>query len=195
MSENTESTPAGDKSGQTPAAEQKYRRRGARYRARRRAVDFLFEAETRDVDPVAIVEDRISLSRFQENGVAPVADYTSELVRGTAERLDEIDSAIERYLSEQWEIGRLPAVDRAVLRVGAWEILYNPEVDAAISIVDSVEIAAEYSTDVASPYIHAVLDDIAQSVSADNPMNQPDDEAAEEPEAPAAEPEKDHPET
>ena len=171
MSENTESTPAAAESGQSSATEKNYRRRGARYRARRRAVDFLFEAETRDVDPVAIVEDRIALSRFQENGVAPVADYTSELVRGTAERLDEIDAAIARYLSQQWELRRLPAVDRAVLRVGAWEILFNPEVDAPISIVDSVEIAAEYSTDVASPYIHAVLDDIAQSASADNPLN------------------------
>ncbi|WP_290198340.1 transcription antitermination factor NusB [Corynebacterium guangdongense] len=155
--------------------EKNYRRRGARYRARRRAVDFLFEAETRDVDPVAIVEDRIALSRFQENGVAPVADYTSELVRGAAERLDEIDAAIERYLSQEWELRRLPAVDRAVLRVGAWEILFNPEIDAPISIVDSVEIAAEYSTDVASPYIHAVLDDIAQSSSADNPLNEAPD--------------------
>ncbi len=191
MSENTESTPAGEQSGQSAAEEKNYRRRGARYRARRRAVDFLFEAETRDVDPVAIVEDRISLSRFPENRVAPVADYTSELVRGTAERLDEIDAAIARYLSEQWELGRLPAVDRAVLRVGAWEILYNPEVDAPISIVDSVEIAAEYSTDVASPYIHAVLDDIAQSVSADNPMNQP----VAETEDAEGEPEKEQPET
>lgn len=169
MSENTASS----------SEEKNYRRHGSRYRARRRAVDFLFEAETRDVDPVAIVEDRVALSRFPENAVAPVADYTAEMVRGAAERLDEIDTAIARYLSDQWELGRLPSVDRAVLRVGAWEILYNPEVDAPISIVDAVEIASEYSTDVASPYIHAVLDDIAQSVSKDNPMEQT--EESEEP--------------
>ena len=186
MSEHTESTRSGATSGR--AGEKNYRRRGGRYRARRRAVDFLFEAETRDVDPVAIVEDRIELSRFEENRVAPVADYTRELVRGTAERLDEIDAAIARYLSEQWELGRLPAVDRAVLRVGAWEILYNPEVDAPISIVDAVEIASEYSTDVASPYIHAVLDDIAQSASADNPMDQPAPEETGEDEGPEQEP-------
>lgn len=88
-----------------------------------------------------------------------------------AERLDELDDTISRYLSETWQLSRLPAVDRAVLRVLAWEIMFNDEVDAPISVVDGVEIASEYSTDVAAPYIHAVLDDIAQSMSADNPMN------------------------
>lgn len=156
-----------------------FKRRGARYRARRRAVDIIFEAETRDVDPVSIVEERVELSRDQQHGVAPVADYTREMVRGTAEQLDEIDEAIARYLSQAWELHRLPAVDRAVLRVCSWEIMFNDDVDAPISIKDGVEIASEYSTDVAAPYIHAVLDDIAQSLSADNPMNQqPDDESA-----------------
>lgn len=154
-----------------------YRRHGARYRARRRAVDIIFEAEARDVDPVAIVEERVELARDRDNAVAPVADYTRELVAGTATMLDEIDEQISRYLSENWELGRLPAVDRAILRVMAWEINYNPEVDAPISVVDGVELATQYSTDVAAPYIHAVLDDIAQACSEDNPMNvEPDTE-------------------
>lgn len=148
-----------------------YRRHGSRYRARRRAVDIIFEAEARDVDPVAVVDQRVELARDKDPVVPPVSDYTRTLVQGTAERLDEVDEAIARYLSQTWELRRLPAVDRAVLRVLAWEIMYNDEVDAPISVVDGVEIASEYSTDVASPYIHAVLDDIAQSMSADNPMN------------------------
>ncbi|GAB3944033.1 transcription antitermination factor NusB [Corynebacterium tapiri] len=148
-----------------------YRRHGSRYKARRRAVDIIFEAEARDEDPVAIVDERVELARNIDNAVAPVADYTRELVRGTAERLDELDETIARYLSEDWELTRLPAVDRAILRVMAWEITYNPEVDAPISVVDGVEIATQYSTHAAAPYIHAVLDDIAQAQSADNPMN------------------------
>ncbi|AIT61172.1 transcription antitermination factor NusB [Corynebacterium doosanense] len=148
-----------------------YRRRGSRYRARRRAVDIIFEAEFRDVDPVSVVEQRVALADDRDAEVAPVADYTRQLVTGVAERLDELDDTISRYLSETWQLRRLPAVDRAVLRVLAWEIVFNDEVDAPVSVVDGVEIASEYSTDVAAPYIHAVLDDIAQSMSADNPMN------------------------
>ena len=147
-----------------------YKRHGARYRARRRAVDMLFEAETRDIDPVAIVEDRTELSRNPLNAVAPVADYTREIVAGAAEKLDDLDDAIERSLSEDWELFRLPAVDRQILRVAAWEILFNDEVDAPISIKEAVEMASEYSGAKAAPYINAVLDRIASSVDPNSPF-------------------------
>lgn len=143
-----------------------------RYRARRRAADMLYEAETRDLDPVAIVEDRVELAGWAQSPVPPVAEYTKEIVAGVAEQLDEIDELIARFLSQEWELRRLPAVDRAIMRVSAWEILFNPEVPAAVAVVEGVELASEYSTDSAAPYIHAVLDDIAQSASADNPMQQ-----------------------
>lgn len=146
-----------------------YKRHGARYRARRRAVDILFEAETRDLDPVAIVEDRAALAQDPANAVAPVADYTREIVAGAAEALDEIDEWIERFLSENWELNRIPAVDRAILRVATWEILHNDEVPPAISIANAMEMSTEYAGDNASPYIHAVLDDIIQAQSAEAP--------------------------
>ena len=145
-----------------------------RYRARRRAADILYEAETRDLDPVAIVDDRVELAAWEQSPVPPVAEYTKEIVAGAAEKLDEIDELIARFLSQEWELGRLPAVDRAIMRVSAWEILFNAEVPAAVAVVEGVELASEYSTESAATYIHAVLDDIAQSVSADNPMVQDD---------------------
>lgn len=145
-----------------------------RYRARRRATDILYEAETRDLDPVAIVDDRVELAAWEQSPVPPVAEYTKEIVAGAAEKLDEIDELIARFLSQEWELGRLPAVDRAIMRVSAWEILFNAEVPTAVAVVEGVELASEYSTESAAPYIHAVLDDIAQSVSADNPMVQDD---------------------
>lgn len=148
-----------------------YKRHTARYRARRRAADILFEAEARDVDPVAVVEDRIDLARDDSNGVAPVAAYTAEIVRGAAEELDAIDEAIARFLSDDWQFDRLPAVDRAILRVAAWELLFNPDVPTATAVVEGVELASEYSTEQAAPYIHAVLDDIAQSRCENNPMS------------------------
>lgn len=152
------------------ADEQNWRRHGSRYRARRRAVDILFEAEARDLDPVAVVEDRVQLSRQADSAVAPVADYTRQIVAGAAEELDTIDEAIERYLAETWELDRLPAVDRAILRVAVWEILFNPKVDSPVAVVEGVELASQYGNDVAAPYIHAVLDDVAQSTSDLHPL-------------------------
>ncbi|RNE49236.1 transcription antitermination factor NusB [Corynebacterium alimapuense] len=174
MSENSQhpDTEAAEATQASARTEDKYwRRHGARYRARRRAVDILFEAEARDIDPVAVVEDRISLSTQRDAAVAPVADYTRVIIAGAAAELDGIDEMIERFLATDWELYRLPAVDRAILRVAVWEILHNPEVDSAVAVVEGVELASQYGNDVASPYIHAVLDDVAQTLAADNPMS------------------------
>ena len=168
--------------------EPNYKRHTARYRARRRAADILFEAESRDVDPVAIVEDRVALARDPENGVAPIAEYTRDIVSGAAEELDAIDDAIARYLSDEWSLERIPAVDRAIMRVSVWEILFNADVPNATALVEGVELASEYSNDQAAPYIHAVLDDVIQAQSADSPMAASDDASdAESGAAPEAE--------
>lgn len=148
-----------------------HKRHTARYRARRRAADILYEAENRDVDPVAIVEDRVALAREDRHAVAPIADYTKAIVQCVAEELDAIDDTISRYLSQNWELHRIPAVDRAILRLSVWELLFNPDVPTATAVVEGVELASQYSHDQAAPYIHAVLDDVAQSRSQLSPMN------------------------
>lgn len=151
-----------------------YKRHGARYRARRRAVDILFEAETRDIDPVAILEDRAELAKDPQNAVAPIADYTREIIAGAAERLDDLDDQIERFLDRDWELDRLPAVDRQILRVATWEILFNDEVPPAIAIANALEMATEYAGAAAPPYIHAMLDGITQAQSPDAPFAEGD---------------------
>lgn len=153
-----------------------HKRHTARYRARRRAADILYEAENRDVDPVAIVEDRVALAREDRHAVAPIADYTKVIVQGVAEELDTIDDTISRYLSQNWELHRIPAVDRAILRLSVWELLFNPDVPTATAVVEGVELASQYSHDQAAPYIHAVLDDVAQSRSELSPMDNGGDE-------------------
>ena len=158
-------------SDNTPKRDINYKRHTARYRARRRAADILYEAENRDIDPVAIVEDRIALAREDRNAVAPIAEYTKVIITGAAEELDVIDETISRYLSEDWELHRIPAVDRAILRVSVWELLFNPDIPTATAVVEGVEIASQYSNEQAAPYIHAVLDDVAQSRSAESPMS------------------------
>ena len=158
-------------SDNTPKRDINYKRHTARYRARLRAADILYEAENRDIDPVAIVEDRIALAREDRNAVAPIAEYTKVIIKGAAEELDVIDETIARYLSEDWELHRIPAVDRAILRVSVWELLFNPDIPTATAVVEGVEIASQYSNEQAAPYIHAVLDDVAQSRSAESPMS------------------------
>ena len=166
----------------------KYRRHGSRYRARRRAVDVLFEAEARDVDPVAIVEDRVELAREKGSEVAPVAAYTREIVAGVAERLDYLDTQIEGALLENWELHRLPAVDRAILRFSTWELIFNPEVPKRTAVVEGVELASEYSGDEASSYINGVLDQLAGRAerAAEKPAD-PETETGDEKPAPAEE--------
>ncbi|WP_293953950.1 transcription antitermination factor NusB [uncultured Corynebacterium sp.] len=143
---------------------QGYKRHGSRYKARRRAVDILFEAESRDVDPVAIIDDRRKLSRAIEPAVAPVAEYTEAIINGVAVELDAIDVFLSEHIAETWVLERLPSVDRAVLRVACWEMIYNPDVPVTTAVVEAVEIASQYSTDNASAYINATLDGMAAKI-------------------------------
>lgn len=143
-----------------------YKRRGSRYKARRRAVDVLFEAEQRDVDPVAVVADRIELSRVDDNAVAPVNAYTTVIVEGVAAELDRIDQTVSVHLDPTWPLERIANVDRAILRVAVWEMLFSEDVPLKTALVDAVEVASEYSTDDSPKYIHAVLDAILNNIDA-----------------------------
>lgn len=141
----------------------KYRRHGSRFKARRRAVDILFEAEFRDLDPVKIVEERVELARDEANAVKPVPEYTATIVEGTATNLDAIDDAIAMNLASEWRLDRLPAVDRAVLRVATWELLFNDDVPNQVAMTEGIELAAQYSHDKAPAYVNAVLDGVARA--------------------------------
>ena len=137
-----------------------HRRRGARYRARRRAVSLLFEAELRDADVVELAEERRRIGEESQE-FHDVAPYTMEMVTGVAERLDRLDSMISEHLRE-WTLERLPAVDRAVLRAAAWELLFSPEgTDSAIVIDQAVLLVADLSAERSVPYVNAVLDRLA----------------------------------
>ncbi|MEJ5919775.1 MULTISPECIES: transcription antitermination factor NusB [unclassified Corynebacterium] len=138
--------------------ETNYKRHGSRYRARRRAVDLLFEAEQRGVDINRLVDERLDMARDPESGVNPVPEYAETIARGVAAELVTIDETIASYLTDEWPLRRIPAVDRAILRVSTWELFFNSEVPPRVAVVEGVELASEYSTDVAPPYINAVLD-------------------------------------
>lgn len=116
------------------------------------------------MDPVAIIDDRKTLSSTVDPDVAPVADYTETIINGVAVELDTIDDLLSEHIAETWLLERLPSVDRAVLRVASWEMLYNPDVPVTTAVVEAVEIASQYSTDKASAYINATLDNMASKI-------------------------------
>lgn len=176
----TEEHTADSNSANTASAAQavSFKRHGSRYKARRRAVDILFEAEFRDIDPVEIVEERISLSKDSANQVKPVPEYTQQIVPGVATNLDALDEAIALHLSSDWQLDRLPAVDRAVLRVAAWELMFNDDVPPQVAVVEGVELVSEYSHDKAPSYIHAVLDGINKDLQLQADMKIADAAAA-----------------
>ncbi|MGH3977549.1 MAG: transcription antitermination factor NusB [Pseudonocardiaceae bacterium] len=124
---------------------------GARSKARKRAVDILFESDLREVDPLDVLADRIG-----EPEVPPVNDYTVELVQGVVAHRERIDELITEH-AEGWTLPRMPVVDRAVLRLGLFELLWADEVPDAVAIDEAVELAKTLSTDDSPRFVNGVL--------------------------------------
>jgi N utilization substance protein B len=124
----------------------------ARTKARARALDILFEAEQRRVNAEALLEERLEdpESRAGNN------PYTADLVRGVVAKWRDINGALTDY-SQGWTLDRMPAVDRAILRLGAWEILFNDEIPDAVAISEAVALATELSTDESPSFVNGLL--------------------------------------
>ncbi|HET6668484.1 MAG TPA: transcription antitermination factor NusB, partial [Intrasporangium sp.] len=114
----------------------------ARTKARSRALDTLFEADQRGLNAETLLDERLAdpESRAGNN------PYTAELVRGVVGKWGDINAALTDY-SQGWTIERMPAVDRAILRIGAWEVLFNDDIPDAVAISEAVALATELSTD------------------------------------------------
>ncbi|HEX4101428.1 MAG: transcription antitermination factor NusB [Pseudonocardiaceae bacterium] len=128
---------------------------GARSKARKRAVDILFESDLRGLDPMALLAERVGAPEL-----APVNEYTITLVHGVVEHADDID----QLLAEQahgWALARMPAVDRAILRLGVFELLFSAEVDDAVAIDEAIELAKLLSTDDSPRFVNGVLGALA----------------------------------
>ncbi|OBI97489.1 transcription antitermination factor NusB [Mycobacterium asiaticum] len=126
-----------------------------RHSARKRAVDLLFESEARGMSPVELVDLRTALAESNPD-VAPLHPYTAGVARGVAEHAAHIDELITSHL-QAWTLDRLPAVDRAILRVAVWELLYAEDVPEPVAVDEAVELAKELSTDDSPGFINGVL--------------------------------------
>ena len=126
-----------------------------RHQARKRAVDLLFEADARGLTPAEVVDVRTALSDTNPE-VAPLHPYTAAAARGVGEHLAHIDDLISSHL-QGWTLDRLPAVDRAILRVAVWELLYADDVPEPVAVDEAVELAKGLSTDDSPGFVNGVL--------------------------------------
>lgn len=125
---------------------------GARTKARKRAADILFESEQRGIDSAQLLADRVRTPHTE----AAVPQYTVEIVEGVLDHRDRIDEALETY-SHGWTLERMPAVDRALLRIGVWEVLFNDDVPDAVAVDEAVELVAGLSTDESPAFVNGLL--------------------------------------
>jgi N utilization substance protein B len=131
-----------------------------RRKAREYALQILFQIDFKEK-----TIDRKDLEEFwsDKKETKEVKDFTEALVRGTLDRLEEIDKIIER-VTENWLLKRMAAVDRNILRFAAYEILYRKDIPSAVTINEAIEIAKKYSSQEAAPFLNGVLDQLAKEV-------------------------------
>jgi transcription antitermination protein NusB len=126
-----------------------------RREARERALALCYESETKG-EPAAAVLAELP---------APPDDYTVTLVRGVGDHQSELDDLLRTY-SERWAVDRMPAVDRALLRIGSYELSWQPDLPVGVVIDEAVELARQYSTADSARFVHALLARIADHVRA-----------------------------
>jgi N utilization substance protein B len=121
----------------------------ARRKARKRALDFLYEADIRSASALDLLANRPADELSQ-------ADYVRELLAGVGEHKAKIDELITTY-AQGWDMDRMPAIDRNILRIALFEILWSTEIIDDVAVSEAVEIATELSTDDSAKYINGVL--------------------------------------
>jgi transcription antitermination protein NusB len=122
----------------------------ARTKARKRALDILFESELRGEPVLDVLAERTAAAD------PPVSEYAAALVRGVQEHADQIDQLLAAY-AQGWTLDRMPAVDRNILRIGLQEMLWNDDVPDAVAISEAVALAGELSTDDSSSFVNGLL--------------------------------------
>ena len=136
----------------------------ARTKARKRAVDALFAADLRDGMPNELLDEA---ERASEDRVSQgeIFSYAREAVLGVLQHQVEIDDQLETY-AQGWSLNRMPALDRAILRLATWEIMFNDQVPDAVAIDEAVELAKEYSTDNSAGFVNGLLGKIVSTRTA-----------------------------
>ena len=130
----------------------------ARSKARKQSLDLLYEADIRKVDLLQLMIERDLLDEGPD--ARPIREFTRELISGVSEHKRKIDELITTY-AQGWDMDRLPAVDRNILRLAIFEIVWAIELPDAVAIDEALTLAKELSTEESVGYIHGVLGRIA----------------------------------
>ena len=138
----------------------------ARRKARKRALDILFAADVRGVPIADIFEEEAARTHLDPHRFS-ATDYATTLIHGVADNLEAIDARL-RAVATEWPLERLAAVDRAILRVAAYEIDYLDEIPTAVAVSEAGELAHELSTDDSRGFVQGVLGALAKTPPADN---------------------------
>ncbi len=127
----------------------------ARTKSRKRALDILFESEAQSLPPGATLADRRVSADY------PVNDYAVLLIEGVVEHRDRLDEILTEH-AVGWTLDRMPAVDRNLLRIGAFEILYVDDVPDAVAVSEAVSLAGDLSTDESPSFVNGLLSKIVE---------------------------------
>ncbi|MBI0071074.1 MULTISPECIES: transcription antitermination factor NusB [Bifidobacterium] len=129
----------------------------ARSTARKRALNTLYEADEKSQDFLSLLEER----KVRPGAQTPLPAYAVTLVEGVAEHRRDIDEALQTH-STRWPLSRMHAIDRNILRIAAWEMLYNPDVPDKVAIDEALSLAKTLSDADAPSFIHGVLSALEQ---------------------------------
>ncbi len=133
----------------------------ARTKARKRALDLLYGADVRSETLTAAIAGAAARAAA-EPGRATSWEYAREISEGVEAHLSEIDELIATYM-QGWTISRMPAIDRAIVRIGIWELMFNPAVPDGVAISEAVAAARTYSTEDSAGFVNGLLGRIAQT--------------------------------
>ena len=133
----------------------------SRTKSRKRAVDALFAADVRECSAGAMLDEAEKQNQDRQNQ-DEIFGYAREIVSGVVDHIDEIDAYLMAY-SQGWTIERMPALDRTIMRVAIWEIVFNEDVPDAVAVDEAVELAKEYSTDDSPGFINGLLNKVCST--------------------------------
>jgi N utilization substance protein B len=131
----------------------------ARSKARKRALDILYEADMRGVDAHEVLSGQVR--RREDAGDPALNAYVAELVEGVVAHAERIDELLSTY-SQGWTLDRMPAVDRAILRLGCWEIVWRDDIPDPVAIAEAVALAQELSTGESASFVNGLLGRLAE---------------------------------
>jgi N utilization substance protein B len=133
----------------------------ARSKSRKRALDVLYAAEARGVSPLIVLAERMEVPTGPDlHSYSPMGEYAESVVRGVVEHQTRIDTMLSEH-SRGWTLERMPAVDRAILRIAVYELLYSHDVPPAVVVNEAVDSAKLLSTDDSPKFINGLLGGIA----------------------------------